>query len=174
MYDTPLTSRGHRFHHVVYGGLLAGALDLVYICSFVAILYGIGPQRILHSVAAGWIGRDAAQAGGTVTAALGFVSHFAIAVVMAIVYYLAAKRLPALVRHPWRYGALYGLVLYVSMTYVVVPLSAASDGTLKAWQWTDLAHIGAHVFLVGIPCALASAFALRARQRPFSRVGASA
>lgn len=172
MHDTALNSPGNRFRYVVYGGLLAGALDLIYICCFVAILYDMGPQRILHSVAAGWVGRDAAQAGGAATAALGFASHFAIAVVMAIVYYLAAKRLPALVRHPWRYGALYGLVLYVSMTYVVVPLSAAGDGTLKAWQWTDLAHIGSHVFFVGIPCALAAAFALGARPRPFARVGA--
>jgi hypothetical protein len=54
----------------------------------------------------------------------------------------------------------------------VVPLSAAGDGTLKAWQWTDLAHIGSHVFFVGIPCALASAFALGARPRPFARIGA--
>jgi len=172
MHDAAMNSHGHRFRYVMYGGLLAGALDLIYICCFVAVLYGIGPQRILHSIAAGWVGRDAAQAGGAATAVLGFVSHFAIAVVMAIVYYLAAKRLPALMRHPWRYGALYGLVLYVAMTYVVVPLSAAGDGTLKAWQWINLAHIGSHVFLVGIPCALASVFALGARPRPFARAGA--
>ena len=157
-----------RFRHAVYGGLTAGALDLLYICSFVAILYGIGPQRILHSIAAGWVGRDAARAGGAATAALGLVSHFAIAVVMALVYYQAAKRLPALVRRPWRFGALYGLVLYAVMTYVVVPLSAAGDGAPKAWQWLDLAHVAAHVVLVGIPCALASAVALGAR--PFARV----
>ena len=144
MHDTALESREHRFRYVIYGGLLAGALDLVYICSFVAILYGIGPQRILHSVA----------------------------VVMAIVYYLAAKRLPALVRYPWRYGALYGLALYLAMNYIVVPLSAAGDGTPKALQWIDLAHVAAHVLLVGIPCALASAFALGGRPLTFARAGA--
>lgn len=162
MHDAGNHPRQTRFRYVVYGGLLAATLDLVYICSFVALLYGIGPQRIGHSIAAGWVGPDAARAGGGATAALGFASHFAIAVVMAIVYHLAAKRWPALVRHPWRYGALYGLALYIAMTYVVVPLSAAGDGTLKAWQWLDLAHVAAHVFLVGIPCALASAISLGA------------
>lgn len=165
MHDVDMRFRKHRLRLVLYGGLLAGALDLIYICAFVAVLYGIGPQRVLHSIAAGWLGREGAQAGGAATAALGFVSHFAIAVVMAVVYFLAAKRLPALARHPWRYGMLYGLALYVAMTYVVVPLSAAGDGTLKAWQWTDLAHIGSHVFLVGVPCALASALALGALSR---------
>lgn len=161
MRDNAIEVHGPRVGHVVYGGLLAGALDLIYICCFVALLYGMGPQRILHSIAAGWVGPEAARAGGHATAALGFVSHFAIAVVMALVYYLAARRWPTLARHPWRYGIAYGLVLYIVMTYVVVPLSAAGDGTPKAWQWTDLAHIGSHVFLVGVPCALASAFALR-------------
>ena len=170
MHNAAVDSRKVRFRQVIYGGLLAGALDLAYICSFVAILYGIGPQRILHSIAAGWVGRDAAQAGGGATAVLGFASHFAIAVVMAIVYYLAAKRLPALVRHPWRYGALYGLALYLAMNYIVVPLSAAGEG-MKVLQWIDLAHAAAHVLLVGIPCALASAFALGARPRPFASVG---
>jgi hypothetical protein len=171
MHDTSMNSSGHRFRYVIYGGLFAGALDLVYICSFVAILYGIGPQRILHSVAAGWVGRDAARAGGAATAVLGFVSHVAIAVVMAIVYYLAAKRLPALARHPWRYGALYGLALYLAMNYIVVPLSAAGDG-MKVLQWIDLPHVAAHVLLVGIPCALASAFAFGARPLTFARAGA--
>lgn len=161
-----------RFRYAVYGGLTAGALDLIYISTFVAVLYGLGPQRILHSIAAGWVGHDAARAGGAATAALGFVSHFAIAVAMALVYALAARRLPVLVRQPWRYGALYGLALYFAMNYIVVPLSAAGDG-LKALQWADLAHIAAHVLLVGIPCALAAAVALGARRRPFARVDLS-
>lgn len=168
MHSTDKASGTRHTRYAIYGGLIAGALDLIYICSFVAILYGLGPQRILHSIAAGWVGRDAARAGGAMTAALGFVSHFAIAVVMALVYYVAAQRLPALVRHPWRYGALYGLALYLAMNYVVVPLSAAGDGIPKAWQWADLAHVAAHVILVGIPCALASAVALGARPRPFA------
>lgn len=157
-----------RFHYVVYGGLVAGALDLIYICGLWAA-HGVGPVRILHSIAAGWVGRDAALAGGHGTAALGFVSHFAITIAMACAYYLAARRLPALVRHPWRYGALYGVVLYVVMNYVVVPLSAAGSGQPKTWQWIDLAHIAAHVALVGIPCALATALALGRRVRMGAR-----
>ena len=50
-----------RFRYAVYGGLVAGALDLIYISSFVAVLYGLGPQRILHSIAAGWVGHEAAR-----------------------------------------------------------------------------------------------------------------
>lgn len=145
---------------VVGGGLLAGTLDLIYICSFWAAR-GVGPLRILQSVAAGWLGREAAVAGGHASAVLGLVSHFGIAIAMAGAYYLVARRWPLLARSPWRFGALYGIGLYVAMNYVVVPLSAAGNGLPKQWTWADASHLAAHMLLVGIPCALAARYALR-------------
>ncbi|MEL1265638.1 hypothetical protein [Pseudoxanthomonas putridarboris] len=144
---------------VVLGGLMAGTLDLVYAFAFWG-LRGVEPVRILHSIASGWLGPSRAMAGGAASAWLGGISHYAIALAMAWTYYLIAKRRPALVRHPWRHGALYGVVLYAAMTYVVVPLSAAHSGPLPAWRWLDLAHVAAHAWLVGVPCALAARRAL--------------
>ena len=149
----------HRiYRYVLAGGLLAGVLDLVYICTLWSFK-GVGPVRILQSVAAGWTGREAAIAGGAGTALLGLVSHFAIAITMACTYFLASRRWDALVRRPWLYGAFYGVMLYVVMNYAVVPLSAAGSGQAQAWQWINLAHIAAHMLLVGIPCALAARYA---------------
>lgn len=145
------TGGSYRWYMPVYAGLLAGTLDLVYICSLWAAK-GVGPVRILHSVAAGWIGRDAAIAGGAATALLGLLSHFAIAVAMACAYGLASRRWPRLLRRPVAYGALYGCLLYLVMNFVVVPLSAAGGG-LPRWEWMQLSHLFAHVLLVGIPCA---------------------
>lgn len=139
---------------VAAGGAIAGTLDLLYAFTFWGV-QGIAPLRILQSVAAGWLGRDAFTAGAA-SAVLGAASHYGIALVMAWVFYLAARRVPALVRHPFRYGALYGVLLYAAMTYVVVPLSAAGTGTWPAWQWQQLVHLVAHAVLVGVPCALAA------------------
>ena len=147
-----------RFRYVVLGGLAAGVLDLIYICSLWAFR-GVSPVRILQAIAAGWLGHDQAVAGGYASALLGLVSHFSIAVAMAFAYGAVALRIPALIRHPYRFGALYGLLLYALMTYVVVPLSAAGTGHAPAWQWINLAHIAAHMLLVGIPCALAARYA---------------
>ena len=149
-----------RWRYVLCGGLLAGTLDLLYICSFWAPR-GIGPVRIFQSVAAGWVGRDAAIAGGARTAALGLASHYLIAVCMAATFFLVARRWRTLVREPLRYGALYGIVLYVAMNYVVVPLSAAGTGAFPTLRWTDLLHLAAHMFLVGVPCAWFARLALR-------------
>lgn len=149
---------GRRY--ILLGGLVAGTLDLLYICSFWAAR-GVGPMRIFQSVAAGWVGRDAAIAGGTRMAALGLASHYLIAVCMAATFFLVARRWRALVREPLLYGALYGIVLYVAMNYVVVPLSAAGSGALPTLRWPDLLHLAAHMFLVGVPCAWFARLALR-------------
>ncbi|WP_368562829.1 hypothetical protein [Pseudoxanthomonas sp. UTMC 1351] len=158
------TSARLPLRYVALGGIAAGTLDLIYICSLYAFK-GVSPVRILQSIAAGWLGRDAAVAGGSATALLGFLSHFGIALVMAYVYYAVSRHWKILVEQPLRYGALYGLVLYAAMTYVVVPLSAAGGSQSPPWQWINLAHIGAHVLLVGVPCALAARVASKATRR---------
>lgn len=152
----------HPLRYVALGGLAAGALDLIYICTLYAFK-GVGPVRIFQSIAAGWLGREAAVAGGMATALLGLVSHFGITLAMACAYYAASRRWKFLVERPLRYGALYGLLLYAVMTYVVVPLSAAGGPQPPAWQWINLAHIAAHVALVGITCALAARLALHGK-----------
>jgi len=154
------TSSRRPLRHVALGGVAAGTLDLIYICSLYAFK-GVSPVLILQSIAAGWLGRDAAIAGGSATALLGLFSHFGIALAMAYVYYAVSRHWRILVEQPLRYGALYGLLLYAVMTYVVVPLSAAGGQQPPAWQWINLAHIAAHMFLVGVPCALAARAALR-------------
>jgi hypothetical protein len=143
---------------VLLGGTVAGTLDILYAFAFWGV-QGIAPVKILQSVAAGWLGRDAFS-GGAGSALLGAVSHYSIALIMAWTFYQAARRVPALARHPFRHGALYGVLLYAVMTYGVVPLSAAGKGAWPAWQWQQLAHVVAHAVLVGIPCALAARRAL--------------
>jgi len=149
---------------VALAGLVAGTLDLVYASTFWGIQVGFTPTQILQSIASGWLGREAAYAGGYPAALLGLVSHYGIAIVMATVFYLASKRWPVLARRPFLYGALYGALLYAVMTYVVVPLSNAGTGHhLPAWRWENLSHIAGHMVLVGIPCALGARRAMALR-----------
>lgn len=129
--------------------LLAGTLDIAFACTWWG-LQGVPPLRIGQGIAAGLMGPSSFQ-GGEASAGLGFVLHYAIMLAMAAAYFVAARRLPALRAHPLAAGALYGLLLYVAMNHVVVPLSAAAPGPDDiAWR---LASIVAHVLLVGIPIA---------------------
>jgi len=111
---------------VLIGGLLAGTLDISY--AFIVygpLTYHLSPVAVLQSVAAGWLGEDAAHARGALSALLGLGTHLMLATAMAAVFVVSATRLPALKFHPLMWGLVYGFGLYVVMTYLVLPLSAA-------------------------------------------------
>jgi uncharacterized membrane protein YagU involved in acid resistance len=130
---------------------VAGTLDILYACTFWALKSDVPPGRILQSVAAGLLGKASFE-GGAATAALGLALHYLIAASMAVAYYLVARRWAPLRQRPLRYGAAYGLLLYLIMNYVVVPLSAAGPGS-KDPLWITLTII-VHALLIGVPIAI--------------------
>ena len=148
---------------VVYGGLAAGVLDLLDALVFFGLRSGARPVGILHSIAAGLLGRDASRAGGMPTAALGFILHFVNALIIAAIYVVASRALPVL-RRRWVIGGLaYGVAAYFAMTFVVVPLSNAGPGRIAfALPVTPVLINGLaiHAFGVGLPIAY---FASRCR-----------
>jgi uncharacterized membrane protein YagU involved in acid resistance len=164
---------------ILLGGLIVGALDIIY--AFIVygpLSYGISPERVLQSVAAGWIGREESRAGGINTAALGLATHFFLATSMAAIYVFAAQSMKALTKNAVLFGFIYGFILYVAMNYVVVPLSAAAanghfavnlaEASLRLqesfsevrggggddYPWMLWGAIITHTVLVGIPIAL--------------------
>lgn len=143
---------------IVLAGLIAGALDILYAIAYHG-LRGIPAVRILQSVASGLLGRGA-YAGGAATAALGLTVHCLITTIMAATYITASRRLPALAQRPFRWGPLYGLVLYAVMNYVVVPLSAAPGSGRFSWIGL-VGGLLAHMLLVGLPIALFARWAAR-------------
>jgi hypothetical protein len=151
---TRARSSGGAARAVLLGGLAVAALDITYAIVSWQLKAGVGPARILRSVAAGVLGAQAAT-GGAATAVLGAALHLGIALTMAATYYAASTRWPALIRRPLWWGACYGLALYGVMNYVVLPLSAARAPLPAASPWT-LCSVVAHMVLVGVPCALAA------------------
>lgn len=136
---------------ILLGTLVVGALDILEVIVFYGIK-GVAPTRILQSVAAGLIGRAAAFEGGVPTALLGLGIHYCIAFVVVCVYYFASGRIAALRESPVIMGAIYGLLVYLAMNFVVLPLSAT--GPPRFTLPGVLNGLFAHVFCVGIPAAL--------------------
>ena len=162
---------------IFVGGLSAGLLDIIFAIVFYGpVTYGLTPMQVLQSVAAGWFGRDVSRAGGWPTALMGLGTHFMIATIMATVFVVAATRIKALTADAVLWGLVYGLMLYVAMNYVVVPLSAAhSSGSfptnfvevierlsaafskVRPSDPFDLAGVVlTHTVFVGLPIALAA------------------
>lgn len=146
-----------RWGPVLAGGLLAGTLDIAYAGIFWGIRASVPFQRILQSVAAGLLGKASFE-GGVATATLGLVLHYFIATSMSVSYYLVARRWQPLAERPVMLGALYGVLLYGIMNFLVVPLSAAGPGS-KNPLWIGLS-VTVHAFLIGVPIALCTRRAL--------------
>lgn len=141
---------------IVYGGLVVGVLDLIDAFVFFGLRSGAQPIGILHSIAAGALGRDAARAGGISTAALGLFLHFLVATLITTVYVVASRLWPVLRRRWVICGIAFGVIAYFVMTFVVVPLSNAGPGRITfALPATPVLINGVliHAFGVGLPAA---------------------
>lgn len=134
------------------GTLTVGTLDLLDAFVFFG-LRGVRPHRILQGIAGGLLGPASFQ-GGAATVALGLVLHFFIALCIVATYLAGSRRWPVLVTRPLVYGALYGVIAYLVMSRVVVPLSAAGGGSPTLPVLVNGVLI--HIFGVGIPSALAA------------------
>ena len=80
--------------------------------------------------------------------------------IMVTVFVVVAQRRPALTVSPLKWGVIYGLVTYVIMNLIVVPLR------FGAWPPKPISiatQLFCHIVLVGIPIALITARRARSR-----------
>jgi len=104
---------------VMLGGLVAGTLDI----GAAALINRVSPIVILRAVAGGLLG-PATFHMGAFSATLGLLLQWLMSLLIAAIYVVASRRLPALARHWVRGGLAYGAVIFVVMNFVVFPLSA--------------------------------------------------
>jgi hypothetical protein len=137
---------------IFWGGLIAGTLDLTGACVVSWLRAGVAPQRVMQSVASGLLGPDA-YTGGAKTAVLGVALHFLIATTWTVVFYLASRVLRFLIEWPVTMGLLYGVVVYLFMNFVVLPLSAFRQRTPPTLSGRIIAAL-IIMFCIGLPIAL--------------------
>ena len=145
---------------VLLGGGVAATLDIVY-----AILrngqYGKSPLWVLQSVASGWLG-SGAFGSGTLGGIVGLLSHYGILLVAAALYFAISRRLPALQSQALACGAVFGVLVYLFMNFVVLPLSAFPY-TLSYPPLRLLEGFASHAVIVGIPISLAIRWSVRSK-----------
>lgn len=140
-----------NFQPIVWGGLIAGTLDIIAACVSAWLRGATPPVRVLQFIASGLLG-PTSFSGGAKTALLGLALHFLIATVATAVFYFASRKWFVLIEHPIAAGLLYGILVYAFMNFVVIPLSlvAQRPATLSG-RIIGLLII---MFFVGLPIAL--------------------
>jgi hypothetical protein len=82
------------------------------------------PGRVLQIIASGLLG-EASYTRGSASMALGLGLQIAMSFVIALIYNIAVSYVAGIGSSPLMFGALYGIVIFVVMNFVVVPLSRA-------------------------------------------------
>jgi hypothetical protein len=131
---------------------VSGTLDILF-AMILTLLFGRHIPDMLRFVASGPF--PAATEMGDSGAILGLAVHFALMAIMAAVFMIAARQLPELRAKPIRWGVMYGLVTYIAMNLIVVPLRFGVP--LPPSALSIATQLFAHIILVGIPFALIAA-----------------
>lgn len=139
-------------------GLAAAVIEMLPVLPAQAGL-GVTPARVFQSIAGGLLGA-ATYKGGAATAALGVALHLFIAVAAALIYAMAGARWPVLLRRPVVCGLVYGVLAYLVMTLVIVPLSAVPYKTTFNPALMALST-AIHMVAFGLPIAWICARLLR-------------
>ena len=140
-----------NFQPIFLGGLIAGTLDICAAFLTAWLRAGVGPIGLLQYVASGALGPAAFQ-GGIKTALIGLALHYLIATIWTTVFYLASRKWLFLIERPIQFGLIYGIAVYLIMTFVVVPLSRVTPRPATITGRTI--GILTIMFCIGLPIAL--------------------
>jgi hypothetical protein len=140
--------------NILWIGVVAGTLDITENIVF-NVFRGITPFRIFQFIASGLIDGRSFQLGWA-SVGFGVVIHYTIALTWAAIFYVAATRFnfSVLTRRPILSGLLYGVLVYVIMNFIVLPLSAVPARPSAATIVVRVNAVLALMFCIGLPVAL--------------------
>jgi len=144
------------FKPTVIATAISGSLDILF-AMILTLWFGREIPNMLRYVASGPF--PAAADMGMAGAILGLLIHFALMAVMAAVLMIYLRRNTQYLDHPILVGLVYGLLTYVVMNLIVVPLRF--DAPLPPKPLSIATQLFAHICLVGIPMALVARRFLR-------------
>jgi hypothetical protein len=136
---------------IITGGLI-GTLDGLAACLH-TLLRGGDPVKVFVYISSGIFGSDAFTAGDGM-AFWGILFHYCIATIWTALFFVLYQRVRALEKNKWLNGIVYGLIVWVIMNLVVLPLSRVPPLKMTFASVT----IGAFILVacVGIPVAISA------------------
>jgi hypothetical protein len=153
LVSTALKQRNSLLRLCVISGLIIGTAHAVTYHWFISSVLGGYPLTSVYQYIASAALGEAAFAGGIATALLGALIHFIIAFIVAGIFILSAGRISLLRRYPVVGSLLYGFAVFMVMTMIVIPLSAAPplpDPTTPQL----IVNILDHILVIGLPLGL--------------------
>ena len=144
------------FASALTAGLVAGILDIIAACIQAYLKTGTMPSQVLKYVASGAVDPKTFS-NDTTLAAIGLLVHFIIAISFTFFFFFLAKQIPLLVKYPILIGILYGVFVWGTMRFIILPyISRLNPKPIVGQEAIKNAVIAAAIIVVcvGIPVAL--------------------
>ena len=141
-----------RIRAIFWIGLTAGTLDITENLVF-NHFRGISPWRVFQYIASGLIGMKSFQSGWN-SVALGVAIHYAIALTWTGIFLFAALKFSTITRRPLLSGVIYGCLVYLIMTFMVLPLSGVPHPPAAITVASRINAVLALIFCIGLPISL--------------------
>ena len=144
------------FVSALTAGLVAGTLDITAACIQAYLKTGTTPSQVLKYVASGAVDPKTFS-NDTMLATVGLLVHFTIAILFALFFFFLAKQIPSLVKYPILIGILYGLFVWSTMRFIILPyISRLNPKPIVGQEAIKNAAIAAAIIVVcvGIPVVL--------------------
>jgi hypothetical protein len=130
---------------IALAALGAGSLDFLYATAN-AVMKGRSAIKLWQFVASGFFGQSA-YAMGLAGAAWGVFFHYLIMTIFSVAVFFLCRQFSPIAKHRVVSGLLFGLLMWVVMNLVVVPLSKADAGPIKI-QIATIANLGFVMHLI--------------------------
>ena len=132
---------------VVTAWLVVGTLDLTS-ATIQTLVMGGNPMRMLQAISSGIAGQEAFD-GGMKYSLLGVFLHYCIAFSWTLLFFLVYPKIKVLSNHKLLTGIVYGLIVWLVMNRVVVPLSRIPARPFNLRN--ALIGLGILIVAIGIP-----------------------
>jgi len=140
---------------ILLTGLLSGTLDISGAIIDYLLSGGTRPVLIFRYIARAVFGKEAAGA-GTLMPALGLFFHYAISYGWTLIFFLLYPRLKLGSKNKFATGLLYGILIWVVMNLVILPLTALPSTPFSVKS--SITGILLLMFLMGLPISLFANF----------------
>ena len=144
------------FTSALTAGLIAGSLDIVAACIQAYLKNDTPPMQVLRGVASGAFDPKTFSS-PALLALCGLLIHFFIAISFTFFFFFLAKQIPTLVKYPVPIGILYGVFVWATMRFIILPyISRLNPKPIVGQEAIKNAAIAAGIIVIciGLPVAL--------------------
>ena len=138
---------------ILIAGLLTGLLDAAAAMVHSYFWNDVTPDRVWKYVASGMVGMAAFTGGGGMVV-LGLFCHFLVAFTVTIILFFLYPTVKRLRLPVFITGAIWGLVVWTVMYWIVTPLSGTPPGRAPFELVKVIPQLLIHIFLVGLPMTM--------------------